>query len=62
MIVNLSSLRDHSVNDGISEEICSLSYAALDDAVGLIRMLGPMTKLMKMDLKDAYRMCANSST
>ena len=54
MIADLSSPRDHSVNDGISEEICSLSYAALDNAVGLIRMLGPMTQLVKMDLKDAY--------
>ena len=29
-IVNLSSPRD-SVNSGISEEICSVSYATLDD-------------------------------
>ena len=55
-IVDLSSPRDHSVNSGISEEICSVSYATLDDAVGLIKRLGPMTQLVKMDLKDAYRM------
>ena len=53
--MDLSSPTGHSVNDGIREELCSLSYASLDDAVGLIRRLGPRSQLVKMDLKDAYR-------
>ena len=44
------------MNDGISEELCSFSYASLNDAVGLIRSLGPRTQLVKLDLKDTYRM------
>ena len=55
VIVHLSAPRNFSVNDGISEELCSLSYASLDDAVDLIRRLGPGTQLVKMDLKEAYR-------
>ena len=55
-IVDLSLSRDHSVNSGISEGICSVSYATLDDAVGLIKRLGPMMQLVKIDLKDAYWM------
>ena len=53
-IVNLSSPRD-SVNSGISEEICSVSYATLDDVVGLIKRLGPMTQLVKWTLKMRTR-------
>ena len=56
MIVDLSSPRGSSINDGINEESCSLSYVSLDDAVGLIQSLGPCTQLVKMDLKDAYRL------
>ena len=55
-IVDLSAPRGCSVNSGISESLCSLSYASLDNAVGLIQRLGPGTQLVKLDLKDAYRM------
>ena len=48
------SPRGHSLNDdGISEELCSFYYASLDDAIGLIRRVGPRTQLVRMDLKDA---------
>ena len=56
MIVDLSSPRGHSVNDGISSAICSLQYATVDDAVGIIRRLGRGTELVKIDLSNAYRM------
>ena len=49
VIVHLSAPQNFSVNDGISEELCSLSYASLDDAVDVIRRLGPGTQLVKMD-------------
>ena len=55
MIVDLSSPNPNSVNDGIQEDRCSLHYASMDDALQLICSLGPGCLLLKMDLKDAYR-------
>ena len=55
LIVDLSSPRWASVNDGISEDLCSLRYASLDDALRLICHFGLGCQLVKMDLKDAYR-------
>ena len=55
MIVDLSYPSDHSVNDGISRELSTLSYASVDDAIMRILALGQGTKLIKIDLKDAYR-------
>ena len=54
MIVDLSYPSDHSVNDGISRELSTLSYASVDDAIMQILALGQGTKLIKIDLKDAY--------
>jgi len=55
MIVDLSHPLGHSVNAGISEELASLSYARVDDAVQIIQHLGMGTQLIKVDLKSAYR-------
>ena len=55
MIVDLSSLEGHSVNDGIPTDICSLHYTSVDDALHYITTLGPHTQLVKIDLKSAYR-------
>jgi hypothetical protein len=55
MICDLSSPLGSSVNDGISPDLCSLHYAKVDDAVNIIRRLGRSTQLVKLDLKDAYR-------
>ena len=55
MIVDLLSPFSYSVNHGIPEDRCSLQYASMDDAMRLIRSLGPGCHLLKMDLKDAYR-------
>ena len=55
MIVALSAPIGHGANDGISREACSLSYASLDDAVGLLAQMGPGAQLLKIDLKDAFR-------
>ena len=51
MIVDLSAPRGFSVNDGIREEIC----ASVDQAVSLILRLGQGTMLVKLDMKEAYR-------
>ena len=54
-IVDLSSPSGASVNDGIDARLCTLTYASLDDAVELITKLGRGSELVKIDLKDAYR-------
>ena len=55
MIVDLSYPRGRSVNDFIPTSICSPTYPSLDDAVGVILALGRGTELVKIDLKNAYR-------
>ena len=55
LICDLSSPIGHSVNDGISPELCSLHYASVNDAVAIIQRLGRGTCLIKVDVKDAYR-------
>ena len=56
LIVDLSAPAGHSVNDGISPELCSLSYASVDDAACLLRHYGRGTLMAKLDLRSAYRM------
>lgn len=55
MICDLSAPTVTSVNDGIPEHLCSLQYAKVDDAVNIIQQLGRATQLVKLDIKDAYR-------
>ena len=55
MIVDLSHPANGSVNDGILSSLCSLHYASVDDAVRIIQTLGVGTELVKLDVKDAYR-------
>ena len=55
LIVDLSNPERGSVNDGISEDLCTIRYSSVDDAVAIIQSLGPNTLLAKLDLKDAYR-------
>ncbi len=56
LITDLSSPRGASVNETIDPKTCSLSYAAFDQAVTLIRLVGAGAFLAKIDLKSAYRM------
>ena len=55
MIVDLSHPTGGSVNEGILPALCSLRYSSVDEAVDIIRQLGKGTKLVKLDIKDAYR-------
>ena len=55
MIVDLSHPPGRSVNDGIPKPLCSLRYPSIADAVQFIKMLGPGTLLLKVDLRNAYR-------
>ena len=45
----------HSINDGVSSALSSLSYSSVDHVVNLILSLGKGTHLGKVDLKQAYR-------
>ena len=55
VIVNLSSPRGNSVNDGINKEWCSLLYISVDDVAARIVSLGKGEIMAKFDLKSAYR-------
>ena len=56
LIVDLSSPRGKSVNDGIAEDLCTVQYANVDDAIRLLNCLGKGSLMAKLDLKSAYRM------
>ena len=55
LILDLSFPCQHSVNDGISRELCSLHYPTVDEAIGHILTLGKGALLAKVDIKHAYR-------
>ena len=55
LILDLSSPYEHSVNDGISKELCSMRYITIDDAIDKILGLGPGCLLAKLDVEHAYR-------
>ena len=54
LIVDPSSPKGSSVNDGISLDLCSLSYISIDDISRVIASLGRGTLLAKIDIKSAY--------
>ena len=55
LIADLSSPDGHSVNDGISRELSSLSYMSVDDVMAEVVRRGKGTLMEKMDIKQAYR-------
>lgn len=55
LIVDLSSPDGSSVNDGIVENRCSLSYVGVEEAAREILRQGPGTLMAKVDIKSAYR-------
>ena len=57
LILDLSSPRGQSVNDGISKEEYTCKYAKFDDALSIVLFLGPGAYLAKADIKHAFRIC-----
>ncbi len=55
LIVDLSHPKNRSVNDGIEKELCSLSYASVEQAVKKCLHLGRGCQLTKIDVEAAYR-------
>ena len=43
------------MNDFIPSELCSVHYASLDDAVKMIKKIGPNCHLAKTDVRSAFR-------
>ena len=54
LIVDLSFPEGHSINDGTAQDVTSIQYARLEDAVQMVRVLGRGTLLAKVDLNSAY--------
>ena len=57
MIMHLSAPPGRSINDFIPKDDFTLSYTSVDDAVSLVKQLGPQSIMAKIDLKSAFRMC-----
>ena len=55
LITDLSSPQGSSVNDGVDSQLCSLTYASVDEAVSRIKFFGRGTMLAKFDIASAYR-------
>ena len=54
LIIDLSHPQRNSVNDGIHQHLCSLSYVSVDDAVLNILQSGKGTMLAKIDIKSTF--------
>ena len=55
MIHHLSFPHGDSVNDFIPSELSSVHYASVDDAVRMIKKIGPSCTLAKTDVRSAFR-------
>ena len=55
--MDLSSPEGFSVNDGIREELCTLTYVSVDDAARAVveKGRGAGALLAKADIRSAYR-------
>jgi hypothetical protein len=55
VIHHLSFPEKSSVNDGIPDNYCTVSYQNIDTAVSLVKACGQFSYMMKVDIKNAYR-------
>ena len=55
--MHLSAPPSRSINDFIPKDEFTLSHSSVDDAVSLVKQLGPQSIMAKVDLKSAFRMC-----
>ena len=55
LIIDLSSPKGASVNDGINQSLTLLHYSSVNEAVKVVLMLGTGALMAKLDLKVAYR-------
>ena len=59
IILDLSSPRGSSINEGIPPDICSVHYSHFDDAVDLVLNYGSSAYMAKLDILSsfAFRLC-----
>ena len=57
LILDLSCPRGQSINEGIFKEDYSVVYSKFDDAVDMMRSLGPHSFMAKIDTRHAFRIC-----
>ena len=55
IIQHLSSPEGNSINDSIPEELCSVHYQNINDAVKLVQEFGQGCLLAKIDIQDSFR-------
>lgn len=55
MIADLSR-SEEGVNHGIEKDQFSLEYSSIDDAIGILKNVGPEAHMCKLDIKDAFRL------
>ena len=55
LILDLSALEGHSVNDGIAKELCRVQYISVDDVVRNMLQSGPGAWLAKADVQGMSR-------
>ncbi|XP_053395182.1 uncharacterized protein LOC123542500 isoform X1 [Mercenaria mercenaria] len=55
VIHHLSFPEGQSVNAGIPSELCSVQYQNIDDAVELVKTIGPGALLSKIDVQNAFK-------
>ena len=56
LIFDLSFPEDHSINDGIPKEFCSVNYTQFDEAIDMVLEMGPGSYLSKIDIQSAFRL------
>ena len=57
LVLDLSSPRGCAINEGINKDDFSVQYSSFDDAVNMVRDIGPAAFLAKLDIKHAFRIC-----
>ena len=55
LIHNLSYPTDKSINDHIPDEIKTVHYSSIDDAIDIILNVGPNITMAKTDISNAFR-------
>ena len=56
LIIDLSHPQGNSINDGIPQHLCSLSYVSVDDAILNIFTIRKRNHASKIDIKSAFRL------
>ena len=60
IILDLSSPRGSSINQGISSDIYSVKYSSFDDAVSMVLSVGSSCFMAKLDIKHAFHVSSAS--